>query len=260
MSQTGRDGPGRLPLSPESVDAVRGVLPLVGTSAAPPQGDRLPEVLVGLAVDLVGVREAVVMLLPGGGRPEVAACSSEEVGRLCKPGVVDPQGGPGGEAACTGRAVLLEPPARTRPGHQGFTRAAVDLGFGLVHALPIAFGPVTLGSLVVFGEAALALCRPERRMLAALVEVAAVGLHQQRALQAADDRVGQLERALVSRVVIEQAKGALLARGAADLAGAFRALRVHARSHHLRLEDVAADVVGRAARDDGPVLLPPAEP
>ena len=258
MSQTGRDGPGRLPLTPESVDAVRGVLPLVGTSRAPSRDDRLPEVLVGLALALVGVDEAVVMLVPERGRLDVAACSSEEVGRLCKPGVVDAQGGPGGEAACTGRAVLLEP-TRARPGHQGFLRAAGELGFGLVHALPISCAPVTLGSLVVFGEAALSLCRPERRMLQALVQVAGVGLHQRRALRAADDRVGQLERALVSRVVIEQAKGALLARGAADLAGAFRALRLHARSHHLRLEDVAADVVGRAALNEGPVLLPPPE-
>jgi ANTAR domain len=257
MSRTGREGAGRL--TPESVDAVRGVLPLVGTPAAPSRSDRLPEVLVGLAVDLVGVDEAVVMLVPDRGRIEVAACSSEEVGRLCKPGVVDPQGGPGGEAVSTGRAVLLEPPARIRPGHAGFARAAGELGFGLVHALPIGCGAVMLGSLVVFGEAALVLCGPERRMLQALVQVAAVGLHQQRTLRAADDRVGQLERALVSRVVIEQAKGALLARGATDLAGAFHALRVHARSHHLRLEDAAADVVVRARAGEGPVLLPPSE-
>ena len=258
MSQTGREGRRALPLTAESAEAVRGVLPLVDTSAAASR-DGLPEVLVGLAVDLVGVEEAVVVLVADRGRVEVAACSSEEVGRLCKPGVVGPQGGPGGEAACTGRAVLLESPGCIRPGHLGFARAAGELGFGLVHALPLGCGPSTVGSLVVFGVAASALCRPERRMLQALVQVAAAGLHHQQALRSAGDRIGQLEQALGSRVVIEQAKGALLARGAADLAGAFHQLRVHARSHHLRLEDVAREVVGRAAHH-GPALLPPPLP
>src|SRR4051794_6675850 len=252
MLQPGRQDCVRSPLSHSVVDAVRAVVPLVDT--LPGDRNRGPEALVEVSLRLVGVDEAVVMLLPYVGGIEVVASSGKAVGLLCTPGIVDPRGGPGGEAACGGRPVLIEPSAVARPGDDAFTCAAAALGFGLVQALPLGEGRDTLGSLVVFGRHPAALGPPERRMLQVLAQVAAAGLRQRRATLAAEERAAQFERALVSRVVIEQAKGALLARGAADLAGAFRALRGHARSHNLRLEDVARQVVGRAAHEDGRVL------
>jgi AmiR/NasT family two-component response regulator len=62
-------------------------------------------------------------------------------------------------------------------------------------------------------------------------------------------KVGQLERALASRVVIEQAKGVLVARDgiAADLA--FERLRGQARSTRRKLADLAREVVERAPVD-----------
>jgi AmiR/NasT family two-component response regulator len=57
------------------------------------------------------------------------------------------------------------------------------------------------------------------------------------------ERTRQLETALESRVVIEQAKGILVGRHSVDLATAFDALRRGARSHRLRLHDLAARVV-----------------
>src|SRR3954453_5379255 len=227
MLQPGRQDCVRSPLSHSVVDAVRAVVPLVDT--LPGDRNRGPEALVEVSLRLVGVDEAVVMLLPYVGGVEVAACSSKAVARLCTPGIVDPRGGPGGEAACAGRAVLMEPSV-SRPGDDAFGCAAATLGFGLVHALPLGGGRDTLESLVVFGRHPAALGPPERRMLQVLAQVAAAGLRQRRATLAAEERAAQVERALASRVVIEQAKGALLARGAADLAGAFRALRGHARS------------------------------
>ncbi|MCW2777299.1 MAG: hypothetical protein JWN17_1024, partial [Frankiales bacterium] len=52
-----------------------------------------------------------------------------------------------------------------------------------------------------------------------------------------------LQNALNSRVVIEQAKGVLAASGPTDMDSAFRALRRHARGHHLSLAFVAGEVV-----------------
>ena len=52
-------------------------------------------------------------------------------------------------------------------------------------------------------------------------------------------RAAQLERALLSRVVIEQAKGVLIGRHGVDAATAFEALRTAARSTHSRLHDLA---------------------
>lgn len=53
----------------------------------------------------------------------------------------------------------------------------------------------------------------------------------------------QLQRALESRVVIEQAKGILVERDGGDMASAFDRLRAHARSRQIKLREVAAHVV-----------------
>jgi AmiR/NasT family two-component response regulator len=53
----------------------------------------------------------------------------------------------------------------------------------------------------------------------------------------------QLQHALNSRVVIEQAKGVLAERNATGMDGAFESLRRHARNHNLKLTDVALAVV-----------------
>src|SRR3954453_9632900 len=52
------------------------------------------------------------------------------------------------------------------------------------------------------------------------------------------EKVNQLETALLSRVVIEQAKGVLSGRHGVDLAVAFDAIRSAARGNNLRLKDL----------------------
>ena len=56
-------------------------------------------------------------------------------------------------------------------------------------------------------------------------------------------RVAELEIALESRVVIEQAKGMIAARHHVDLQTAFHALRLAARSNHLILRELALRVI-----------------
>jgi AmiR/NasT family two-component response regulator len=63
----------------------------------------------------------------------------------------------------------------------------------------------------------------------------------------AQERQAQLQHALESRVVIEQAKGMLAERFGVSIDDAFELLRGTARSNRLRLHDVARRVV---ARDD----------
>jgi AmiR/NasT family two-component response regulator len=55
----------------------------------------------------------------------------------------------------------------------------------------------------------------------------------------------QLQTALDSRVVLEQAKGVLSQRGGLDMDRSFEVLRRYARDHNLRLTDVARAVVRR---------------
>ena len=53
----------------------------------------------------------------------------------------------------------------------------------------------------------------------------------------------QLKRALESRVLIEQAKGMLAERWAVSPADAFELLRAAARSHRMRVHDLARTVI-----------------
>jgi AmiR/NasT family two-component response regulator len=73
-------------------------------------------------------------------------------------------------------------------------------------------------------------------------------LEQLRALNAQlAERTRQLETALHSRIVIEQAKGMLAARHGLSVDAAFEALRGAARSHQLRLHDLARRVIDEPA-------------
>lgn len=66
---------------------------------------------------------------------------------------------------------------------------------------------------------------------------------QERRLEAAERTAEQLQLALDTRVLIEQAKGILAARRGVGVDAAFDVLRKHARDNNLRLQDVARGVV-----------------
>jgi len=77
----------------------------------------------------------------------------------------------------------------------------------------------------------------------ALADVATIGLLQQRAIRGRDILTEQLQTALNSRVLIEQAKGVLAERLQLDLDQAFALLRRGARDRNRRLSELAQAVV-----------------
>ena len=126
-----------------------------------------------------------------------------------------------------------------------FVPAARVAGFASVHALPLRLRDNVLGALGLFGTEVGALNDDDLRLGQALADVASVALVQDRA---ATDRAAvneQLQTALTSRVVLEQAKGVLAQRGGLDMAEAFSVLRRYARDHNVRLTEAAQAVVSR---------------
>jgi AmiR/NasT family two-component response regulator len=77
----------------------------------------------------------------------------------------------------------------------------------------------------------------------ALADVATIAILQARAVEDAARLAGQLEHALESRVMVEQAKGILAERLGIDPEVAFARLRGHGRQHGLHLAELARQVV-----------------
>jgi AmiR/NasT family two-component response regulator len=90
------------------------------------------------------------------------------------------------------------------------------------------------------------------RIAQALADVATIGLLQERNLRRSETIAEQLQAALNSRVVIEQAKGKLAERLGTGMDEAFRLLRDHARNTNQRLTDVARNFVDSASPDFPP--------
>lgn len=116
-------------------------------------------------------------------------------------------------------------------------------GYRAVHAQPLRLRADTLGALNLFSRATGPIPDDDRRLAQALADMATISILRERALADRDQLTEQLQAALTSRLVIEQAKGILAERTGRDLAAAFGALRSHARRHQRRLSDIAGDVV-----------------
>lgn len=137
----------------------------------------------------------------------------------------------------------------------GFGRAARLAGFGFVSALPMTGLALTIGVVGVFGPGRQELSPADTDRVKVVVRAAAAAISTQREIQRSALTVRQLQQALDSRVLIEQAKGAIAARLGITPDAAFSLLRAFARRESSRL----ADVADRAVKGELPVreLLAP---
>jgi AmiR/NasT family two-component response regulator len=112
-----------------------------------------------------------------------------------------------------------------------------------VHAFPLRLRTEVIGAMGVFGTSTGDLDDADVQIVQALTDVAAIGLLQQRAISRGEILTEQLQGALNSRIVIEQAKGAIAQAHNVDVDTAFNAIRAYARRSNRRLSDVANLVV-----------------
>lgn len=124
-----------------------------------------------------------------------------------------------------------------------FVHAARTLGVNSVHAVPLRLRDQVLGTLGLFGSGTGRLNDDDLHLAQALAQVASVALFRNKALADRAAVSAQLQNALTSRVVLEQAKGVLAQQGDLDMEQAFAELRRYARNHNRRLTDVARAVV-----------------
>jgi GAF domain-containing protein len=192
-------------------------------------------------VQLLGVSAAGLLLTDEHGILRVVAASSERT-RLLELFQLQTDQGPCVDCFRTGQPVsVADLPAAGR--WPRFTAAAAEVGFAAVHALPMRLRSEVIGALNLFDIKPRILDDEKLRIGQALSDVATIGLLQQRAIHRRDTLTEQLQTALNSRVLIEQAKGILAERQHLDMAEAFKLLRDNARRHNRRLSDLAQAVI-----------------
>lgn len=124
-----------------------------------------------------------------------------------------------------------------------FAPHANAAGYRSVHAFPLRLRSEVIGALGVFGTAVGDFDDTDTQIVQALTDVAAIGLLQQRAISRGEIFTEQLQGALNSRIVIEQAKGAIAQVHNVDVDVAFNLIRAYARRNNRRLSDVANLVI-----------------
>src|SRR6202030_511170 len=195
-------------------------------------------VLTDRSVQLLDVSAAGLLLADPRGELRVVAASSETA-RLLELFQLQNDQGPCLDCFRTGQPVQAADLAAAARRWPRFAPAAQKAGFAAVQALPMRLREQVIGALNLFRAEPGALTPAGIRVGQALADVATISLLHERGMRHSDTLNEQLQTALNSRVIIEQAKGKLAERRGLDMDRAFSVLRDHARNRKLRLSDVA---------------------
>ena len=187
---------------------------------------------------VLGVSAAGVLLADQRGALRVAAASTEQT-RLLELLQLQDDEGPCPECFHTGRPVAIADLSLVADRWPRFATAARDAGFASVHALPMRLRTDVIGALNLFGAKPGLLDEDTIRLGQALADVATIGLLQARTIRHREVLAEQLQTALNSRIIIEQAKGVLAERHQLDMAQSFSLLRDTARNSNRRLSELA---------------------
>jgi len=215
----------------------------------------LLHLLVRQCVALLDVAAAGLTLVDERGGLQVLASSTEQA-RLLELFQLDIDEGPCVECFTTSTPVLVADIAAQAARWPRFAAEAVRDGFASVHAVPLRLRKQTIGALNLFGYTPGELSAEDVALAQGLADAATIGILQERAIRRGEVLSEQLQSALNSRVIIEQAKGALAVSGRLSMDEAFQALRGYARRNNLRLSDVARALAER--RLPSAVVLAPA--
>jgi GAF domain-containing protein len=214
-------------------------------------GFDLMEFLQGLverSVELLDVDAAGLLLADGRGALRLVAASTEQA-RVAELFQIQNDEGPCVDCFRSGQVVSIsdisgDDLAKRWP---RFAPAAYQMGFAGVHAIPMRLRDQVIGTLNLFRTAPDGLDQAAARAARALVDVATIGILQERAVRQQELVAEQLQAALQSRVMIEQAKGILAERHRVTPDQAFLMLRRYARNHNLPLTGLAAGVINGTA-------------
>ncbi|WP_406456583.1 GAF and ANTAR domain-containing protein [Streptomyces sp. NBC_01622] len=195
-------------------------------------------------VELLDVSAAGILLVDAHGELQIIAASDEHT-RLLELFALQHDQGPCVECYRTGaaRTNIDLTRAETIAAWPHFAEQARATGYVTTHAIPLRLRNRVVGALNLFQATPHRLGDDDIALAQALADVATIAILQQRTLEQSHVENSQLENALTSRILIEQVKGFLAERWNTSVDDAFAAFRSYARARHLRLSDLAAQIV-----------------
>lgn len=190
------------------------------------------------ASDLVAARVCGLMLADHRGRLQLMAASDERA-EMLELFQVQAEEGPCQDCYRTGVPVITTDLQHAADRWPQFAPHAFAAGFQAIHAFPMRLRGQVIGALNMFGTHPSPMGDADIRVVQALADIATIGLLQERAIARGELLTEQLQSALNSRIVVEQAKGALAQLHGGSPDDAFVRLRTYCRQHGLRLSAVA---------------------
>lgn len=201
--------------------------------------------LVDDSVEILAADAAGIVLADSLGQLRVLAASSEDA-RLTELMQLQSDEGPCLDCYRTATAVNVPDLDGARRRWPLFVGAAMAQPvFRAVHAVPLRLRGEALGALNLFHHQPAVMLADDLAIGQALADVATIALLQERAIRRAEVLNEQLQAALTSRVIVEQAKGVLSQHSGLSMDQVFERIRGFSRARRLRLADVARDLVER---------------
>lgn len=207
----------------------------------------LLQTLVDTCHDLLDVDSAGILLQNAHEKLELVA-STSEANAVVETMQLAADAGPCLEAFRTHRVVSLPDVEVHAERWPDFATAAMSQGVRSVYAIPLRLRETTIGTLNLMRAEPGELNEHDVRAAKAFADVATIGILHERTLRDTSAVRDQLQHALTSRIIIEQAKGVVAETAHLSMDDAFTKIRQHARAQQMPLRTVAQQLVARELR------------
>jgi len=203
--------------------------------------------LVETCTELLGAAAAGILLAEPNGKLVIVASTCEQV-RSVEVIQLTVGSGPCVESFASGRVVEIQDVSAVADRWPEFVRETLAQGFMAVRVIPLTLRGSVIGTLDLFLGEVGQLGELDAISARGLADVATIGILHERIVREGKTLSVQLQHALDSRVVIEQAKGVIAQANSVGMDEAFTLLRDHSRRNNLNLRSVAEQIVSRGLR------------
>jgi transcriptional regulator with GAF, ATPase, and Fis domain len=205
----------------------------------------LMQLLVDTCTSLFDIDAAGLLLASPGSEELELLASTSEASRIVEAMQLSAVAGPCIDAYRRSEIVSVPDIAAMPDSYSLFRASALEQGFRSVYAIPLRLRTSTIGAVNLLRITTGELNTTDRRAAQALTDVATIGILQERSIRAGEVLQQQLQHALDSRVVIEQAKGVLAHTYDLTMDQAFERLRGFARAERITIATAARGLVDR---------------